>query len=445
MTLLTLLAVEFILFLFSYESEKRDWISPGTFSIVVFFVATFFAIIGNAAWNMPFSVEAELLVILGLAAMLAGQFAARLCNFGRLNSRYAKQTETNTVERIELPNWKICSITVITLFLTALYVFDVLRAGRSLGASGLSAINAVRRSSEVSTNTIIRQGIKFIMAASFVDSYIFVNNSFSGKIRFKDLCCLVPAVCGCICSLFTGVRTEILRILFALFVCYWIILKGKKGWKKGVALKTIKKVMPAVLIATLVFVQMKDIVKGGELATNKVYNVFEYVAYYIGTPVVVFGTKVNIGPDYFRGTHFGEISFNSLWEDLGDWGVVDTSDMLKGSANIMINAKEKITANVDTILGSALIDFGVMGMVVFIFICYFLLSYYYYRFVKYTNVSNKNFHLIVYSFLFVIPGMAYYANLVGKVISVYFLLTYIMLHLIYWFYFKLTIKVRFRR
>ncbi len=43
----------------------------------------------------------------------------------------------------------------------------------------------------------------------------------------KDAVHFIPVICAMICSLFTSVRTEALRIIFAFFSLYYLNLKDK--------------------------------------------------------------------------------------------------------------------------------------------------------------------------------------------------------------------------
>lgn len=435
MNLLLLLLAELILFIAICHFNKSDFLDPVVFSIFVFIIATFSSIIGNMTWNIEFSLYSMFIVLIGLIAMASGNAFAKLANSNLLNKRIRKFSYQP--HEINISSWKVWVIIGLSVVLTALYIIDILHAGKLLGVSGLKAISVVRRSDKATTNAIIRQGIKFIMAAGFVNGFIFSNNFIINCKRKTNFLYLIPSICGCVCSIFTGVRTEILRIIIAIFVSFYILLQEKNNWKNGSNKKVIKLFLPAVFIALILFVEVKNIIKGPDLATNHVYNTFEYIIYYIGTPLIVLGEKINIGITNYKGIFWGELTFNSVWFDLADFNLVNASLLQNGSANIIINSKERIAANVDTILGPALIDFDISGMFVFIFLVYFFLSYYYYNKIKYTSSSLKrNKSIIVYSHLFIIIAMSYYANLAGKFFSIYFILTLIFIYIIYWFYFK---------
>ncbi len=438
--LYVLLLFEVVLFLAIYTFGNSGLIAPATFSIFVITVATAFACIGNTMWNLPFSSQAAVYIIFGLIVMLFAQIAARYLNGNRLYRRqYMTEHEEHPNTRIDIDMWKVRLVAILAVILTMLYILDIVRAGRALGASGLQVIGTVKSSDKVGTNKIIRQGIKFIMAASFVDGYILVHNRAT-EWKKKDWWYAVSIVCACVCSVFTGVRTEILRVVFSLFVYFYVQLKVKRDWKKGALQKILKRGMPLVVILTIIFTNMKNFIKTVDLPITTAFSSFQYIAYYIGSPILVYGVKENTGFATYKGTHFGELIFNSIWQFGKSHGWVEGT-LLQGSANVYISRQSRVTGNVDSIFGISMIDFGFVGMLIFIFILYFLLSYYYYKRVyRKTNESLCHLDIIKYAFIFYIPAMAYYTSVADEFITVYYIITFILMYLIYKFYLKYKIK-----
>ncbi|MCM1187053.1 MAG: oligosaccharide repeat unit polymerase [Lachnoclostridium sp.] len=442
MLLVFLLIIELILLFMVYEMNKADFVTPATTSIVVFCVATLFAAVGNALWKINFSYKTMLIIISGLLAMAGGEGIARIRFRKKLRLRRNLEYRCE-MDRIEIECWKSVLVIGVTVLLTMLYAVDILRKGADLGNMGLGAINAVKRAQNVSTSPILRQGIKVVMASSFVNLYIFCTNIISGKRTKKDFIYLIPAVCACICSVFTAVRTEIFRELVAFISIYYILMQEKRGWKQGATKKILKKVVILMLVASLFFTGLRNIVKDSELATNKLYNTFEYLAYYAGTPIIVLGIKVDEGIENYGSDIWGGYTFYPTYGDLADFGMVDSSKVLSGSVNAMISRDAGITANVDTILGSPLYDFGLVGMMIYIMIVYYIISAYYFKHIKYTEGSvRRNKYLVIYSFIYAIPAMSYYANLAGRFITIYFFITWLLIKIIYDFYFSYKIKLK---
>lgn len=431
-----LFVFEIVIFILVYKTSGYDLVSPANISLLTFIIATFFAIIGINTWDTQFSITATLYLIIGLSCMLLGQHFARITTKTSLVNNY-KNINLKS-ERINISITKVWFVEIIVIVLTLLYVFDILRAGARLGAPGLSSISAVYYADDSGASSIIRQGIKIVMAVGFVDSFIIARN-LSIQWKRKDCLHLISIICACICSFFTGVRTEVLRIIFAIFVLYYFNQKEKKGWRNDISSLLVKRFLPILLILAIVFTSMKTIIKSSDLPINGAFTSFEYIAYYIGSPILVFGIKEAVGFSTYKGDLFGEISFNAFWENLADMGIISDKYLSIASTNVYISRADRVTANVDTIFGGLMIDFGLIGMTVFIFLLYFIISKYYYKHIKYKSMANNTFAYISYAFIFYLPAMAYYANVFGQYIATYFILTFIIMYFVYLFYFKITI------
>lgn len=439
MGLIVLLMIEIIIFALLYITSGYDLVSPANFSIFTYIIATIFAIIGSNIWGNKFSYTATLYMATGLIVMMMGQGLAELICKKKLVNKYVTYKNQKELVRIDINKRKVYILEILVVFLTAMYVLDILRVGRNLGTGGLAAISAVRYTSNAGTSAVIRQGIKVIMAASFVDSFILVHNLLVDWKR-RDLVHVISLVCGCVCSLFTGVRTEILRMIFVIFVIAFLNLKEKKGWKRGVSSVIINKFLPIITAFALIFTSMKTIVKESSLPINGAFTTFEYIAYYIGSPIIVFGIKELNGFTIYKRTLFGEITFNAFWENIAQMGLIPSKYASIASTNVYISKSNLVTANVDTIFGGLMIDFGWLGMIIFVFFLYFFLSLFYYKKVKYVPILKNKFNCITYAFLFYMPGMAYYANVFGQFIATYFIITYLIIYLIYMFYFNLSFR-----
>lgn len=442
-SLILLFIFEFFIFTLFYKYSGYDLISPANFSLLTFFIATFFAIIGAYTWDIDFSVLAMLYLSIGITMMLLGQQMAKTVTRRFCYVADTESLENRNLSRININISKVIFVDMIVVALTALYVYDILRAGNALGAKGLAAIATVKYANNAGTSSIIRQGIKIVMAASFVDCFIVARNFVAGWKR-KDFFHIISLCCAGICSLFTSVRTEILRIIFAVFVLYFLNVKEKRGWNKEISSKILSKFLPILVIFALVFTSMKTVVKTSDLPINEAFTTFQYIAYYIGSPILVFGIKESNGFNLYHRNLFGELTFNAFWENLAEMGIISSDYLSVTSTNVYISREDSVTANVDTIFGGLMIDFGIYGMAVFIFLLYFFLSIYYYKKVKYKKVLENKFAFMTYSFLFYLPGMAYYANVFGQYIATYFILTYIIMYLIYVFYFRVTIRRGFK-
>lgn len=440
MFLFMLLIVEMVLYFIAYKMSNKDFISPTNFSLFIFICATLFAIADSNIWDVKFSFNSFIYISLGLLMMLIAQALSVLLAKNNIKKNDCMQNMSLHIGRIDIKEYKTFTVNVFVLVLTLLYVYDILKSGASMGVNGLAAISAVKYSDSVQTSSLLRQGIKVIMASSFIECYIISRNMVFGW-KKKDALHFIPVICAMICSLFAGVRTEALRIIFAFFSLYYLNLKDKnKKSSLDTNIKLFKKFLPIIIIAALVFSGVKNLIKSSDLPINSAFSTLEYIAYYIGSPILVFGIKEMKGFNSFKGNLFGEITLNAFWQDLADMGFISKDYTQILSTNVYISKSDSVTANVDTIFGGLMIDFGLFGMMIFILILYFILSSIYFKKIKGKIILNNELSYIFYGFLFYLPAMSYYANLFGKYISIYYIITVIFIYCFYIFYFRLDFK-----
>lgn len=427
--LFIILIIEIFFCVIEYVHTNGIFVQPTFFSFLTITISTIFAIIGNFTWRVNISYITIFIVIVGFNTMFLADILAK-----KIVHR-CKYLENKKCSEILINKKKMTLVIICTIILTVLYCIDILNAGAVLGKSGLNAIYAVKIDNS-GTSLIIRQGVKIVMAVAFVHSFFFVNNYMILHIRtIQNLAHLIPIFCGALCCVFTSVRTDILRILTAIVVSYCILLFQIKKWKRNSIRKFIKKIIPIVIIVALLLTSVRFIVKGQNNATSNSYGIFQYIAYYVGTPIIVLGSKLTDGIIQYQGNVWGEMTFNQVWFFMKRIGLFSNISLQEGSANVWIDKSNVITANVDTIFGPPMIDFGIIGMAIYIFIIFFILNIFFYKYLYKTYSGKKRDNmLIIYSYLATISSMSYYTNLVNQFLTVYLILTFIFIILLYKFY-----------
>lgn len=415
----------------AYIQDNGLIVKPSFLACITITISTLFGIIGNKRWNIGMPGSLPCVVFIGLLSIFLADVLTKKTTKRKI------YTEQHECKFIIINKIKLNLIYIAIIGCTFLYCIDILHAGTSMGSSGLKAIYSVKMD-RAGTNIIIRQGVKFVMAAAYVHSFIFVNNVMILRNKSVDgLKNLIPIICAVICSIFTSVRTYILELLTAIIVDYCILLFQTQGWKRRSLKKCVKKIFPYIIVVLIFLVAVRFIVKGDNNATSNTYNFFEYISYYIGTPIIVMGSKLNNGIVLYKGNLFGELTFNEIWQTLNKIGMINPKNLMSGSTNIWIDKAAGITANVDTIFGAPLIDYGIWGMGIYIFILFIVLNKYYYKNIEKTKSGkNRDKSIIVYSYLAVISSMAYYGNLASMFFSTYYIITFILCLLLIRFYCK---------
>ncbi|WP_081668061.1 O-antigen polymerase [Butyrivibrio sp. WCD2001] len=434
----------FILFCIAYKHNNGDLLCPCVGTYFFCMLSSLFSIAGNMKWNNYFHIDTYLIVVIALIWIgVLDYISQKIVSLFIVKSKTEKVSFEHKVDRVDPPLLNVQIIVFLCIFLTIGYALNIYFLGTTSATRGIAGfIYKVRISERLVVNPIFKQGVKFVMAASYVNGFIFVNNSLSLKKKKIDWIYIVPCLCGMICSVFTGVRTEIFRIMLSLFVYMLIGYSEKNNWKKRISIiNVLKKVLIPVLAFLIVFYVSRFSIKSAHLAENEKYGMLSYLFYYIGSPWIALNNKIVRGIHRFRGGVWGNLTLSSFWNTLRNLGMVNNR-RVKSSAFVPIDRHSKVYGNADTIFGAPTIDFGIMGMLILITIIYVLLDFFYFIKIKNTYGSIKrNKAIIMYSFFYYIIGLSFYANVLSLMVSVYYFITFIIMLLIYSFYTRTAIRI----
>lgn len=425
--LILLFIIELICFLYLYSVNRGDMLSPSVATVFLFMISMGFAIIGNLnGWHKNFLPTTFIFVLASTFTIIISEKIAKMSVAKKLNERrayfFSNRTEPN-LKYINIGKFKKNLLVFASFILTVWYVYSIIKLGKD------------------NVNFLAKQGIKVTMAIAYIYTFIFTNNIFVTKNIKKEITLTIPFFCGCICSFFTGVRTEILRLLLAFFVYFFVLFQERGGWKnKDISFtKLIKKITLPICLFLILFFFMRTYIKSDDIGENLHYGILMYLAFYIGSPWIVLNQKILLGLDSYRGNMWGHLTLGILWDDLVGMGFISTP--IKAVKTFTsLDSILQVNGNADTMLGSPLIDFGFFGALIVIFIFYYYLSKLYYKKIKYTESSKKrNYWLIIYAFLFYVVGISFYACGITFILSLYYLLTMFLIWIIYNVYFRLKI------
>lgn len=115
------------------------------------------------------------------------------------------------------------------------------------------------------------------------------------KVR-KNLTYLISFVCGCVITIFSGSRTEILRIVSALILDYVVLTRLNSGYnssknKIGI-IDIIKRFAPVLIVGVIAGFLSRGVVKTANTGGSDITSIIGYVSYYIGSPIQVLNIKL---------------------------------------------------------------------------------------------------------------------------------------------------------
>lgn len=372
--------------------------------------------------------HSKTIVIVG-SALVITIIAEYLAKKNKKN--FVQKQEYNPI-RIKYVNWLL----LLYLVISCLYVYSVFKIGGSFDST---AIGEVKSSGSLNQmNPFIKQGYKLIISANVIHSIIFSHNVFLAKSSFiKEIKHLFPFVLMCVVGFASGGRLRIFITLISLLFIMYLFLREKSQWKKLYLRKIAFVVLPTITIY-LIFFSVVQVVIKGKNEENRKDNV-EYISYYIGSPLHVFNIKLKNEEKWSYDT-FGFYTFNGLYNMLN---INDSKSKDIGNGMTSLGGKANYAGNAMTVFGGSYFDFGFGGMLLFIFVSYYIFAKYYYKKILYTTSSyirNKRVALYSYAYTSIIL-MSFYDNCYWIFLSSTGLLTIFLIYVMYRIYFnKLLIR-----
>lgn len=415
MNLWILIALEIIFLVLSYILFDGDYFAPPVMTIAVVLIGTMMVIPSYQLWNVSISSQTIAVIATGfVCCCVGGCIAKQIISASKMQSKRIECTSIHWHKSME------STALFITILLTLLYMYDALRIGHLYGGSGFGAIGYMKAaymsgSQGPKMNALIRQGFKVVMALAYISTYYFVNNVLimKEKVR-KNLTYLISFVCGCVITIFSGSRTEILRLVSALILDYVVLTRLNSGYnssknKIGI-IDIIKRFAPVLIVGVIAGFLSRGVVKTANIGGSDITSIIGYVSYYIGSPIQVLNIKL---------TYFSNIK-----------------ELLFGTQNsipeFVYLGSLDYGGNVATIFGSCIHYNGLINMVIYLLIVYFIGTSIYYR-LYHVNSSKKrkSRNIIVFSYCYFVFTMAYYSICTSVLLEFSNILILILLLILY--------------
>lgn len=430
MNLWVLILIEFLFLAVSYAIFDGDLFSPPVITVLVVLIGTVLVVPSYQLWNVDIKDQTIITIILGCLCCCSGGIIAKLVRF----KNAPRNCSNSSNERLVVLHWhkSMESVVLITIFLlTVLYIYDALRVGRLYGGSGMGAIGYMKAayvfgSQGPKMNVFIRQGFKVVMAVSYIGTYYFVNNVLILKEKVqKNITYLISFICGCTITIFSGSRTEILRLISAMILDYVVLARINSGYYIGKGkigiIDIVKRFAPVLIVGVIVGFLSRGVVKTANTGGSDITSIIGYVSYYIGSPIQVLNIKL---------TYFSNIK-----------------ELLFGTQNsipeFVYLGRLDYGGNVATIFGSCIHYNGLINMVIYLLIVYFIGTSIYYK-LYHVNSSEKrkSRNIIVFSYCYFVFTMAYYSICTSVLLEFSNILILILLLILYRILRRVKLKFR---
>lgn len=435
--LILLLFFEIVFFCFIFVTNKKDIMAPSVIMSLVFIFSTTLALSNSARWDFYFEFETFGIIALGIT--LFGITDVLISN---TRKRGYTKVQSTVPEPIIIEKWKLIAICLVDLVIVLLVLNEVRRiaATNTWFTNIFYAYRVITSHSEDLSpdqymNGIVNQAMKIVIVSGFAMAAFWINNVLICKEKFsKNILYAIPPILLCVMTIFTGVRTNILRLaVFSLIVGY-VLLQNKKEWKVKTSWKFIRVLAIAFVVVVVVFGVLQSVL-GRTAGSTAILTV---ISNYAGAPFLHFNQYIQDPPA--ANLVFGQETFAGVWNVLYKLGLTAASYSAHEEYRYISDTD---FGNVYTIFRRFVQDFGFIGMCFMMVLTSAIFSFFYNWKIKYRQLNYRQWkRILVYGYMFYIIAMSSIDNLIHDYINIGTGILFITLQLMFWFLFKLKVKFK---
>lgn len=385
------------LFFLSYLLSDRDILSPSTMMTIMFSISSLFAILNIRNWNIDYNVNAGLITITGVFVFIVSEMIMKNF-FIRSRKQIIDQKLSYETKFVgySVRHWKLYLLIIINTLIIIWYFLQI----RSLvGGGNISAmfqeyrrigVNQLEGRDVDSVGGMITHLLKIVEGSGYVASYLLISNViYRYKKHRTNFLLLILIFLSILPSTFGAGRTQVLKLLSAMLIEYYILWHQKNGWFRNLSWKMIRLGVTSLLIGIPLFYYSLSL-----LGRSTSRTLFDYISDYIASGIVLFSKYIE-SPVPVK--VWGEESLFSLLKIFNYLGFGEKST----SYNLEFRPLGIGLSNIYTFFRRPLHDFGLLGMYIFVALIAILFAYIYYGKIKYRAKSLKTARwTLVYGYLY---------------------------------------------
>lgn len=348
-----------IITLFVYYMNDGDLLCPSCLACFAFLLCTGAAIYDCWAWDTSIDLVTVLAVCAGLISFVASATLA-------YDRRRRKASDRNAASRkwtlhFDIPNTVTAVICFFGIVVSFLYIHAIVESVGMRG-SWSETMQAYRWHTSFDEkfnsgiSTPINYGFRLFMAFGYVYVFAFVNELLVSK--EKRWAYLVPPAIYCIASLGQSSRGQIIVMVFAGVMMFWILRNCVRSNAARINFGAMVLILLAVIFGLVVFVFGADAVGRVTVKTP-----FDSLMTYLGGSIIGFDQFI-AKPELATSPAnlFGSETFQGIWLFLGKtFGVPDWTYTFQLEYRYVNNVN---IGNLYTAFRYYLHDFGPIGMCV---------------------------------------------------------------------------------
>ncbi|MEY8481656.1 O-antigen polymerase [Lachnospiraceae bacterium 48-21] len=350
--------VVFILAFACYFSITRSFISPFSLLLIAFIMSLSIIVSNMENWQVEMNPRFPIYIFTAITAFAIGCMMANvISDRSVIHSGSRGVLKTNGGERLGYSKFIFFLAPAVC---TVLFVFMSIDLGHS-GGSGNTIFRSIYEASyENSSNFLLHQLREIVVAIAEISIMKIFVYKYENKIRIpKGL--LIPSMCFAVCTLFSTDRNIFLRfIIFAL--CIWIFFKMSSGERS--VQSTNRQILKRTVLILVIAVGLFYLLGKTKSYTS---NLERTIGIYGGSGLYNF----NLCLEQLENAdlQYGKETFSQLIRTLQVFGI-DLWDELSNRAGLgMVVFRSPngyvYASNVYSALTPYVIDFGLIGNIIF--------------------------------------------------------------------------------
>lgn len=407
--LLLLLNLEILLFIIAFGLANGDIMAPSVIMCIMFIISTIFALINVNVWSsVQYKIETVIIIASGIFVYVSIENLYKLL-FARKSTRKPNDIEMKTIQddKIDVPIYYLRILLFLNIFVIFWYYKEIVRIVTSLGMSTsnifadfrrvYTRLNVAYESSDVEmVSTLLSQFMKLTKGAGYICLYILITYVVSkerkGNATGKHIILLLVNIfLSVIPSLMLAGRNDLLQLVVAGLVYYYIIWHRYNGWNRSISWKYIKWGMGIIVVGIPSFYGMLFLV--GRSTTK---SMLEYASIYIGSSIALFNEFLidPVDPPEV----FGEETLLGIHQVLYRIGI---PTHVKNRHLEFRSLNNFTSSNVYSFFRRPIHDFGIGGMLVFTALVSLFFAWLYFKRIRGVYVGRKlDYRIITYGYLF---------------------------------------------
>lgn len=438
---IVLIALLFVIFLLGYVISDGDFFSPTCIASLGFIFSSICAAINSSYWGMELKHNTISVIIGALFLYLSVETFVKIAIYGKYKSTSKRFSSTyENLYLIKVSNYILIGMIGLTSVAVLLYLRQVIKIAKRHRASGTIGI-MLNKYRQLSSFNVLDASDSFpgwlnllyvaVIGMGLFWSYILINNYLvKRKIDQNIILNAILVILSVVMNMVNANRTRMIMLAISIMLYIWFFWHRIYGWKSGVKIGTLIKIMIAVVGFIFIFFGLRNAV-----GRNDTRSLLYVITHYFGAPIAGLNSFLQ---NPVKSTIWGKETFAGINNYIGNhFGL---KELVYSTQKEFRNIRGINIGNVYTAFRSYIHDFGYMGMIILTAIESLFMSVIYYTNKKRVVKAPIDIKLLLLPLFYYANVLLFYADWFYEQINISIVRMIIILLIVSCIFNKITLK-----